>query len=144
VTHEHTYSTGLKLRIETQDQDVIDHLVQFYERNKKSLAWECPFCEGDIDSVCYELDDGIFEDTYDCDAECEILLTFLTPKKYGEYHKVPIDEVVIEVEFMFGGRPASWHEDEYDEAGGHAENYGDGHIPPSPNQMALFDIEKKL
>lgn len=93
---------GVRLQTDIQRQDIVDRLVAFYDR-PGSPEWACPWCEGDIDAVCDERDGELYEDTYGCEGDCNLLITFITPVKYGEYWKVPKSEWTVMVECGIGG-----------------------------------------
>lgn len=51
----------------------------------------CPLCGDDLSHVGDDIDEGDFHDTYACNY-CRILVTYVSPCKYTEYHTVPDDQ----------------------------------------------------
>lgn len=98
------------LRLDLERPDLTDRFVEHYNQGHSAL-WECPWCGGDIDAVCDERNDETFEDTWHCVGDCELLITFITPAEYTEYHEVMDGEWTILIEGSFSGEwltPEEW------------------------------------
>lgn len=72
-------------------------MADFYPRARSHMleVWatlECPICGGEMtdSSSDYEDDDNgrLFLDTYACNY-CSLLVTYVSPAEYGQYHLVP-------------------------------------------------------
>lgn len=93
---------GNTLRTDTNHEKLWQKLVEFYSQ-RNSPRWECPWCGGDIDASSDEHDGDEFWDTWTCVGDCNLLITFITPAEYKEYHQVPDGQWTILVESAFGG-----------------------------------------
>src|SRR5579859_1960135 len=69
--------------------------------------WECPWCGGEIDAVDMETDDDETWDTWSCVGNCNLLITFITPAEYTEYHDVPDGDWRVLIES--GHNDATWY-----------------------------------
>jgi hypothetical protein len=49
---------------------------------------ECPVCDAELEHVGDDYEDEEHIDCYDC-SYCGILVSYVSPAKYGEYHDVP-------------------------------------------------------
>ena len=58
---------------------------------------ECPVCGDEMDHCDDEYDGGWHHDTYLC-RHCRISVSYITPRKYGEYHSVPDSEKRYSIE----------------------------------------------
>lgn len=65
---------------------------------------ECPVCGDEMrassdDTETDDVHGELYLDTYACD-HCEILVTYISPKKYGEYHDTPDSKKWYQIEDM--------------------------------------------
>lgn len=97
---------GIGIQTNTSHEKLWRRMVAHYSEGHSAL-WRCPWCGGEIDSVCYEKNAETFEDTYRCIGTCNLLITFFTPAKYVEYHEVPDYEWRVFVEKGIGG--GNWY-----------------------------------
>lgn len=84
-------------------------MADFYPHARARMlkVWatlECPICGAEMESLDddYETDDELGHlhlDTYICDY-CNILLTYVSPAKYHQYHEVPDNEKRYFIERM--------------------------------------------
>ncbi len=111
---KHTATNHAKVEVHTDNDAVAQIAFDFYDKlDNLSLSFECPFCgtDDDWDSLCYEIEGDNFEDTYVCD-KCDAMITIISPKDAGEYHNTYPSEVTYVIEFMWGGEPSHWGEEE--------------------------------
>lgn len=57
----------------------------------------CPVCDTDMIHLHAEDDGGLTHDTYTC-SKCEIMVTYISPEHFGEYHQVPDGEKFYMIE----------------------------------------------
>lgn len=49
---------------------------------------ECPVCDGDLEHLTDEYEDEQHIDSYTC-SYCGLIISYVSPSKYHEYHDVP-------------------------------------------------------
>lgn len=81
-------------------------MSDFYPRARGRMleVWaklECPVCDADMEHVTDEYEGKLHLDTYACDY-CHLLVTYVSPRKYHEYHQVPDNEKRYFVERQLG------------------------------------------
>jgi hypothetical protein len=104
---------GIQIETTINHDALWDRMVEHYSRGQSAL-WECPWCGGHIDALCDEISGDDYWDTWDCVGGCDLLITFITPAEYAEYHCVPDDYWRVLVEGAFGDdwEPPGNEEDE--------------------------------
>lgn len=80
-------------------------MSEFYKVAKGRMAevWarlECPVCGDEMEHVGDDYEDEKHLDTYSCEY-CRILITYVSPAKYHEYHEVPDSERCYLIERSF-------------------------------------------
>lgn len=109
-----TFPNGMKLKSEIPHKRLWEKAVEHYGQGHSNL-WECPCCGGDIDALCDEHEDGLHYDTWRCEGDCDLLITFVTPAEYTEYHQVMDSEWEIILEAGTASNEYWYMQDEKDD-----------------------------
>lgn len=119
-----TLPNGVTLRLADAHERLWAKMLTHYAGSHPDM-WKCPWCGGEIDAVCDERDGGLFEDTWRCVGDCNLLITHITPAEYKEYHEVGLSEWTVLIE---GGHGTGWYApDEADDPIGDVDAfYGEG------------------